>query len=115
MKIAAENRTHELREHMRGGEGTVILDTVPGGQLPMHTRMVGVITLEKGCSIGSHAHQGETEIFIIHSGSGRVNDNGEEKAAAPGDIILTGGGASHSIMNTGEDPLVLSAVIVTEA
>lgn len=115
MKIAAEERVRELRENMRGGDGTVILDTAPKADLPLHTRMVGMITLEKGCSIGTHAHNGETEIFIFHSGHGIADDNGTERPVGPGDILLTGGGASHGIRNDDMEPLVLSAVIVTEA
>ena len=113
MKVCACQRNHELREHMRGGEGTVILDTVPAEALPAHTRLAGVITLEKGCSIGSHAHEGETEIFVFHSGVGCVNDNGEDKPVGPGDVVLTGGGATHGVTNTGEENLVFTAVIVT--
>ena len=60
MKVCASQRTHELREHMRGGDGAAVLDTVPTELLPAHTRLAGVITLKQGCSIGSHAHEGET-------------------------------------------------------
>ena len=115
MKVCACERKHELREKMRGGNGTVILDTVPGELLPNHTRLAGVLTLEKGCSIGSHAHEGETEIFVFQSGCGIVEDNGVEKPVAPGDVVLTGGGATHAVTNTGDEPLVFTAVIVTEA
>ena len=66
MKVCANQRVHELREHMRGGDGAAVLDTVPAAMLPAHTRLAGVITLKKGCSIGSHAHEGETEIFLFH-------------------------------------------------
>lgn len=115
MKVCANERKHELREHMRGGNGAAILDTVPGDLLPSHTRLAGVITLEKGCSIGSHPHEGETEIFVFQSGCGMVEDNGEEKPVGPGDVVLTGGGATHAVANTGDEPLVFTAVIVTEA
>ena len=115
MKIAAEERNHELREQMRGGNGTVILDTASKAALPAHMRLAGVITLNTGCSIGTHAHEGETEIFIIHSGKGMANDNGIETALKAGDMLLTGGGACHGIRNDEEEPLVLSAFIVTEA
>ena len=58
MKVCACERKHELREKMRGGNGTVILDTVPGELLPVHTRLAGVLTLDKleamtcVCSVG---------------------------------------------------------------
>jgi len=115
MKVCANQRVHELREHMRGGDGAAVLDTVPAAMLPAHTRLAGVITLKKGCSIGSHAHEGETEIFLFHAGIGRVEDNGEDKPVGPGDVVITGGGATHAVANTGEADLVFTAVIVTEA
>ena len=45
----------------------------------------------------------------------RVEDNGEDKPVGPGDVVLTGGGAIHAVANTGEEDLVFTAVIVTEA
>ncbi len=114
MKISINERNHELRENMRGGDGTAVLDTVPKAALPEHMRLAGMITLKKGCGIGSHVHEGETEIFIIHSGNGIVEDNGTEKSIGPGEILLTGNGASHGIRNEKEAPLIFSAVIVTK-
>ena len=40
-------------------------------------------------------------------------DDGEERELQPGDAVLTGGGASHSIANIGEETLELLAVILT--
>ncbi|MDR0313698.1 MAG: cupin domain-containing protein, partial [Treponema sp.] len=58
-------------------------------------------------------HNNETEYFFIISGSGTVNDNGLEVQINAGDSIITGNGASHSIKNTGDAPLILHAVIIT--
>ena len=71
------------------------------------------MTLLPGCSVGNHEHLTETEYYIILSGKGTVNDNGEEKPIKAGDVMITGNGASHSISNTGDAPLVFHAVIVT--
>jgi mannose-6-phosphate isomerase-like protein (cupin superfamily) len=75
--------------------------------------MLAEVTLQPGCSIGTHSHENETEYYIILSGGGTVNDNGKEVSVQAGDAIVTGNGASHSISNTGTVPLVLHAVIVT--
>jgi mannose-6-phosphate isomerase-like protein (cupin superfamily) len=53
----------------------------------------------------------EEEIFYLISGKGFVNDNGTEKEIGSGDAVLTSG-ASHSIENRGQEPLVLLAVIL---
>jgi mannose-6-phosphate isomerase-like protein (cupin superfamily) len=42
-----------------------------------------------------------------------VNDDGKETPVKAGDAVVTGGGASHSISNTGDAPLVFHALIVT--
>ncbi|MDR0568816.1 MAG: cupin domain-containing protein, partial [Spirochaetaceae bacterium] len=45
-------------------------------------------------------------------GNGVVNDNGKEVPVKPGDAMATGGGASHSIANTGSVPLKMIAAII---
>ncbi|MDR2374965.1 MAG: hypothetical protein LBD96_00850 [Treponema sp.] len=50
--------------------------------------------------------------MINQSGSMKT-DNGTVKPVKPGDTIITGNGASHSIKNTGDTPLIFHAAIVT--
>jgi mannose-6-phosphate isomerase-like protein (cupin superfamily) len=115
MKVCKCECTHEERENMRGGVGATILDLVPAASLPLHTRLAGTITLKAGCSIGNHAHVGETEIYLFISGEGTVDDNGTPVSVKAGDVIFTGGGASHGVVNSGTEDLIFNAVIVTEA
>jgi mannose-6-phosphate isomerase-like protein (cupin superfamily) len=103
----------EIKEKMRGGEGSTELLHLVNCENEKNIRLLAEITLKPGCSIGNHSHDNETEYFIILSGSGTVNDNGQTKDIKAGDVIVTGNGASHSIANTGASPLVLHAVIVT--
>ena len=42
----------------------------------------------------------------------RILEKGEWVDIAPGDAILTGNGASHSVENTGTEPLVIAAIIM---
>lgn len=103
----------ENKEKLRDGEGTArIVHLVDAGQ-EKNVRMIAEITLEPGCSIGYHSHDSETEYYLILSGTGLVNDDGKEVEVKQGDSIITGNGASHSIKNTGSEPLVFHAVIVT--
>jgi mannose-6-phosphate isomerase-like protein (cupin superfamily) len=103
----------EVRENMRGGDGSVKLTYLLDGEKETNARMFAEITLEQGCSIGYHQHVNETEYYFILSGNGTVNDDGKDVEVKPGDSIITGHGASHSIKNTGTVPLVFYAVIVT--
>ncbi|MDR2553631.1 MAG: cupin domain-containing protein [Treponema sp.] len=109
----SEFKTEE-REKPRNGTGTAMFRYFVEGQgkVQKNINMLAEITLPQGASIGPHAHTDETEFYIILEGSGRVNDNGAEKAVTKGDVMMTGNGETHSIGNTGTTPLVFLAVIV---
>ena len=113
MVVKKSERKTEIKEKMRDGEGSVRIEYLVDAEKERHTRMLAEITLNKGCSIGYHQHVNETEYFFIISGTGSVNDNGKETEVKAGDSIITGNAAYHSIKNTGTDPLVFHAVIIT--
>jgi mannose-6-phosphate isomerase-like protein (cupin superfamily) len=113
MVIQRKEMKTEEKEKMRDGEGVVHLTYLLDGSKEKNARLFAEITLKPGCSIGYHRHDSETEYFFILSGSGVVNDDGKEVQVTRGDAIITGNGASHSIKNTGSEPLVFYAVIVT--
>lgn len=113
MIYRANEHVDELRENMRGGEGTVKL-TALSGELPQHMRLFSTITLEPGSSIGEHVHENETELFYFLSGSGKVLDDGAPFAIAPGDTMITPSGHSHSVINDGTETLVLVAAIIKD-
>ena len=109
----ANEMFNELKHEMRGGKGTVeITHIFKQEDLTGKARLCARITISPGCSIGLHEHLAEEEVFYIIGGKGLVNDNGTVKEVATGDAILTGNGASHSIENIGQEPLVLVAVIL---
>ncbi len=104
----------DIRENMRGGDGTTkIQHIVNQDELKGHARLVGRICLEPGASIGLHPHDQEEEIYYILSGQGIVVDDGNRQVVNPGDAVVTGGGATHSIANAGSEPLEFVAVILT--
>ncbi len=114
---------NEVRQRMRDGEGAVeILHVFRSKELKGHTRLFARLRLPAGSSIGFHRHDGEEEIFYILSGSGMVGEGGPSASpgttvgplspVGPGDAVLTGNGAGHSIANAGPDPLELMAVIL---
>jgi mannose-6-phosphate isomerase-like protein (cupin superfamily) len=103
----------EHRDRMRGGEGTVsVTSFVAPGDLP-HGRLLAELEIPVGGSIGEHEHGAETEYYVILSGRGVVADGGVQTEVSAGDVVVTGGGASHSIRNSSAEPLRFVALIIT--
>jgi len=103
----------EKKERLRDGEGISRFVHLVDESTQRNARLFAECTLNPGCSIGYHQHDAETEYYFILSGTGIVNDDGEEVQVKQGDSVITGNGASHSIKNTGSVPLVFHAIIVT--
>ncbi len=112
MFFTSDNYTREIRKAMRGGDGEVIIDHVTKDGLPANTRMLARITLNKGCSIGYHVHENETEVFYFVSGNGVVDDNGTLINVKAGDSVATPSGFGHSVRNDNDEPLVIFASII---
>jgi len=103
----------EIREQMRGGKGSVeLVHILNKDEMKGKVRLFAKIVLNPGCSIGLHEHVDEEESYYILKGKGTVTDNGKTSSVQAGDVILTGGGASHSIENTGDEPLEFIAVVM---
>ena len=104
----------EEREDMRGGRGLVrIKKHIPKDEMQGKCRLCATLLIPPGSSIGEHEHDNEYEIYIIQKGEGILLLNGEEYNVGKGDAALTGGGASHSIKNTGNEEMEVTAVILT--
>ena len=100
-------------EGARGGHGSVqFLDLLSEDESLGKLRIAAETTLEKGCSIGRHAHGPDAEIYIMTQGKAVVDDNGEVSTVTVGDIIYTGGGAFHSISNEEDEPVKLFALVI---
>lgn len=104
-----------IKVNMRGGDGQVsIREILTKGEYKGNARLVGVITLEPGCSIGAHVHENEEEIFYIIKGTATYDDNGEICTLNEGDSCLCLGGEKHSIANRmTEGNVEVFAVILT--
>lgn len=111
---AKTERVSEERHQMRGGEGTVTITHYCQAEEMKNCRILAEMTVPPGAGVGTHEHTGETEYYLIMEGSGIVNDNGTESRVAAGDVVITGGGATHAIRNDGSVPLRLVAVIITD-
>jgi mannose-6-phosphate isomerase-like protein (cupin superfamily) len=102
----------EVRQSMRGGKGAVRIEHFwKKGDLLAKTRLCARMILEPGTSIGPHSHDQEEEVYIVVRGRGRVTEATGTIDVGPGDTVLTGNGASHSVESIGEEPLEMIAVI----
>ena len=93
-------------EHFKGGDGTL--------EGRIHTDEMGKIlrlTLPAGASIGVHTHDTSCEVVYILAGQGVCLDDGTEVPIAAGDCHYCPKGHSHSIRNTGTQPLVLLGIV----
>ena len=104
----------EYREHMRDGDGTVQITNLIASNEELYNkgRMFGVITLNPGCSIGTHTHTGDSELFYILKGTAEYNDNGTIVEVSAGDVTICPEGTSHGIANKTDEVVELVAVIV---
>jgi mannose-6-phosphate isomerase-like protein (cupin superfamily) len=106
MTLDYKNIPLEILPRLRDGSGDTLARRVRDENgLIMHG------TLPPGSSIGLHTHQGNYEVIYILSGAGVCIDDGQEIPLSPGMVHYCPAGHSHSIVNTGDEPLVLFAVI----
>ena len=103
----------ELRENMRGGDGTVVVTSfVSAEELNDKGRLFGKITLKPGCGIGFHVHETDSELFYIVKGTAVYDDNGVKTTVSAGNVTLTPAGTGHAIKNEGDEDVELVALIV---
>lgn len=115
MVIRKNTMEAEVRSKMRDGKGDCRVTFLAGRQLQKHVKLFSRLDIPAGASIGPHSHSGETEYYYILEGQGIVDDDGTVRKVEQGDVVVTTGGASHSVENTGSVPLEMIAIIVTDA
>lgn len=109
----AKDIKSEIRHQMRGGkESVTIRHFFSKDELSAKCRLCGRLVLPPGASIGMHKHEMEDEVFIIERGKGILDDGHSQTNVESGDVILTGNGAEHALINNGNEPLELIAVIM---
>lgn len=69
-------------------------------------------TIATGNSIGMHTHETSVDVNYIISGTGYAVCDGEKETLCAGVCHVCPVGSSHSIVNDGEEPLVLFTVTV---
>ena len=112
MHVKRSGMTVEDKEKLRGGEGTARFTHLVPAEALGRVKLFSEVRLAPGASIGYHRHDWETEYYVFVSGTGVVNDNGNDFTVTPGDVTVTGSGCSHSLANNGGEDLVLYALII---
>ncbi|MFA5448710.1 MAG: cupin domain-containing protein [Sphaerochaeta sp.] len=114
MIVRKDEMKSTVRSQMRGGQGDVLMTNLMEEGSVAHTRLFSTLTLPPGASIGEHDHVDETEYYWILKGQGVVTEADGEKVVRTGDLVVTGGGASHAIRNDGQEDLVFLALIILD-
>ena len=106
----------EHREHMRDGDGTVIVTNFIAGpeELCGKGRLFSKLTLHPGCGVGYHIHDKDSALFYIVKGTAEYNDNGTPVTVSEGDVMICPVGQGHSITNRSDEDAEVIAVIVYE-
>lgn len=115
MYIKGEDLITTTRENSHGGNGIVYLKNLMFKEtMPKHARLVSVITLESGNSLGLHKHEKEVELYYILEGEATIFEGETSYKAQVGDVIITGNGGSHAIENQGKEELKFLAIVFLE-
>lgn len=110
-----KDRTVKSMPNLLGGDGTILMTPLFSEKIP-HLRLLNVVELEPGVSIGVHVHSAEAEAFYVLEGVGTILENdGEYRTLQPGDAHLCQSGEQHSLSNRGDATLRVLAIIPTVA
>jgi len=114
MIIRKEEREVKVLERARGGEGSVEFNFIrPSSGLPTHYKAFAESILKKGCSLGRHNHEGESEIYYVLEGRATVIDGDEEAVLCPGDTLICYDQGYHGVKNESDELLKMLAIVVT--
>lgn len=92
--------------HFKGGQGQALVRKFEDEQ-----GKILILTLPAGSTIGHHVHEGSFEVMHFLSGEGVCIDDGTSVAVRPGMVHYCAPGHSHSVVNTGAEPLVILGVV----
>ncbi|MDE5740857.1 MAG: cupin domain-containing protein [Oscillospiraceae bacterium] len=102
------NTVKEVTAHgMNNGTGSMTTKMYMDEQ-----RKIIPCTIHSGGSIGLHRHMTSDDIKYILSGTGKAICDGKEEPLRSGCCHICKKGSEHSIINVGDDDLVLLTVVI---
>lgn len=113
MHIKKEDMDVLVAEHRMNGKGSVSIRTfLPAEESYGTGRIFATFTLQPGCSIGYHKHEGEFEVYYITKGTATVVEDGETYTLKAGDMMQCKDGSSHSIENCTNEEMEFIGLIL---
>lgn len=97
-----------------GGQGIVHFDHILEEE-EMHgmNRVYAKITLQKGCCVGYHVHNGDGEDYYVLKGTATIDYNHEKTLTLQeGEHFFTPSGHGHNLANLGDEELQVMALII---
>lgn len=92
--------------HFRDGDGEIDIQKFVDDR-----KLIAKLTLPSQASIGFHPHVQDDEVIYVLNGKGLCITDDDTFEIEKGCVQYTAMTHSHSIVNTGDEPLVLFAVI----
>lgn len=107
---------HVDQKNFLGGQGVVHFDHIlETDQMYGKNRVYAKVTLQKGCSIGYHGHQGDGEDYYVIKKTATIDDNHERIITLqPGQHFFTPSKKGHSLTNLKKEELQVMALIIYE-
>ena len=106
MKIDFDKIPEENISGFKGGTGSAVLRTYVDDSVKI---IKGY--LKKDSSIGLHTHEGTSETVYIFSGVGKMICDGMEETLTAGSCSYCPEGHTHSLVNTGDEPLCFLGIV----
>lgn len=106
MLIEFDSMPETVIPHLNQGE-----DVVAAKMYMDKVNKIMLSRLPVGASIGMHTHSTSSEINYVLSGTGKAICDGAEEKLHSGVCHYCPKGASHTIVNTGTEELVLFTVV----
>jgi quercetin dioxygenase-like cupin family protein len=73
--------------------------------------LVGMNAFEPGQSHALHAHSGMDKVYYVVSGQGVFLLSGREEPMGAGDLLVAPEGVPHGVRNTGDERLLVLAIL----
>ena len=104
--ILGTSREATLVYGVHGGTGDLYWKRlVTGGHMHGDWESFEYVRLEAGGTVGRHRHSRTEEVYIVFSGQGVLDVDGEEVVMNPGDSVITPLDGVHAFRNSGDGPV----------
>ena len=96
-----------------GGSRPILTRRVLEAKMGTAVNFIDFTIVPAGSDIGVHTHSHDNEeMYIIISGQGEMDVNGQRSLVGPGHVIINRPGGSHGLKNTGDTDLYMVVIEV---